>query len=165
MRHSSPSVALLALAALAAMPAAAQSRKLEPGETEAIRFERAKDAADAREARKHMRSTRSASRAAQSSADRSMEPGEESKVKMSPTGRRLEPGELEAIRYQRAKDRADAAQARKEARNPEHFTYATPQNNPPDSLANAQREEALEKKSGTTGSADRAAPNPKREKR
>jgi hypothetical protein len=81
-----------------------------------------------------------------------------SAVQRSATGRRLEPGEAEAIRYQRAKDRADAAQARKEARNPEHFTYAAPQNNPPDSLATRQREEALEK-SGTTnnqtGSADR----------
>jgi len=81
-----------------------------------------------------------------------------SAVQRSATGRRLEPGEADAIRYQRSKDRADAAQARKEARNPEHFTYAAPQNNPPESLATRQRDEALEN-SGTTnsqtGSADR----------
>lgn len=53
-------------------------------------------------------------------------------------------GVQDAIAYQRAKDRADAAQARKEARHPEQFTYAQPKRDGDDSLANQQRREALE---------------------
>jgi hypothetical protein len=53
-------------------------------------------------------------------------------------------GVQRAIAFQRAKDRADALQARKEARNPEHFTYAQPQNTPPKSLANEQKKDAAE---------------------
>ena len=56
-----------------------------------------------------------------------------------------EKGVQEAIAYQRAKDRADARQARLEAKHPEHFTYAQPQQNPPDGLATAQRREAARK--------------------
>jgi len=63
-----------------------------------------------------------------------------------------EEGVQRAIACQRAKDRADARQARKEARNPEKFTYAQPQKNAPNSLATEQKKEALEK------SADREAP-------
>ena len=55
-----------------------------------------------------------------------------------------EKGVQEAIAFQRAKDRADAAQARKEARRPEHFTYAAPQSSDSKSLANQQKKEALE---------------------
>ena len=62
-----------------------------------------------------------------------------------------EEGVQRAIAFQRAKDRADARQARLEARHPEHFTYAQPQNNPPGSLATEQKKEALDK-------ADREAP-------
>jgi hypothetical protein len=51
----------------------------------------------------------------------------------------------EAIAFQRAKDRADAAQARKEARHPEQFTQAAPKQNPPNGLATQQRREALQK--------------------
>ena len=56
-----------------------------------------------------------------------------------------EKGVQDAIAYQRAKDRADAEQARKEARHPEQF--ATPAPAPKKgsaSLANQQRKEALE---------------------
>jgi hypothetical protein len=53
-------------------------------------------------------------------------------------------GVQEAIAYQRAKDRADAAQARKEARHPEQFTYAAPQKNDSNGAATQQRKEALE---------------------
>jgi len=67
---------------------------------------------------------------------------------------REDDGVQRAIAYQRAKDRADAAQARKEARNPEHFTYAAPQRNSEDSLANEQKLDTLEK------SADRETPPP-----
>jgi len=70
-----------------------------------------------------------------------------------------EDGVQRAIAYQRAKDRADAAQERKEARNPEHFTYAQPQRNSEDSLANEQKRETLERNS--ENSADRQAPQPK----
>ena len=53
-------------------------------------------------------------------------------------------GVREAIAYQRAKDRADAEQARKERLHPERFTYATPQKTEDDqSLAAKQRREAL----------------------
>lgn len=52
-------------------------------------------------------------------------------------------GVQEAIACQRAKDRADAAQARKEARNPEHFTDAAPQHNQKNGLADQQKKEAL----------------------
>ena len=55
-----------------------------------------------------------------------------------------EGGVQQAIAYQRAKDRADAAQARKEALHPEHFTYAQPQQNRPGSLATQQRHAALD---------------------
>ena len=51
-------------------------------------------------------------------------------------------GVQKAIAYQRAKDRADAAQARKEARHPEHFTYAEPKRNSENSLANEQKRDA-----------------------
>jgi hypothetical protein len=54
-------------------------------------------------------------------------------------------GVQKAVAYQRAKDRADAAQARKEARNPEHFTYAEPQRKTDNGLANEQKRDALEK--------------------
>jgi hypothetical protein len=54
-------------------------------------------------------------------------------------------GVQQAIAFQRAKDRADAAQARKEARQPEHFTYAPTPQNPPAGLATEQRREALER--------------------
>jgi len=57
---------------------------------------------------------------------------------------RQDDGVQQAIAYQRAKDRADAAQARKEKRNPEHFTYAAPQQNPPDGAATEQKREALQ---------------------
>jgi hypothetical protein len=63
-----------------------------------------------------------------------------------------EEGVQRAIAFQRAKDRADARQARKQARNPEKFTYATPQSNPENSLATEQKKDAAEK------SADREAP-------
>ena len=63
-----------------------------------------------------------------------------------------EEGVRRAIAFQRAKDRADARQARKQARNPEKFTYAKPQNNPENSLATEQKKDVLEK------SADREAP-------
>jgi hypothetical protein len=56
-----------------------------------------------------------------------------------------EKGVQEAIAFQRAKDRADAAQARKEARHPEQFTQAAPKQNPPNGLATEQRREALQK--------------------
>ena len=65
---------------------------------------------------------------------------------------REDEGVQRAIAFQRAKDRADARQARKQARNPEKFTYAQPQNSPPDSLATGQRKDAAE------NSADREAP-------
>jgi hypothetical protein len=61
-------------------------------------------------------------------------------------------GVQRAIAFQRAKDRADARQARKEARHPEHFTYAQPQHNRPDGLATEQKKDAVDK------SADREAP-------
>ena len=64
-------------------------------------------------------------------------------------------GVQRAIAFQRAKDRADARQARKEAKNPEHFTYASPQNTPPNSLSTEQKKQALER---TETSADREAP-------
>ena len=56
---------------------------------------------------------------------------------------RQDDGVQEAIAYQRAKDRADAAQARKQARHPEHFTYAAPQ--PPSRLAEQQRQETAKR--------------------
>ena len=65
-------------------------------------------------------------------------------------------GVQRAIAFQRAKDRADAAQARKEARNPEHFTYAQPQRNSENGLANEQKRDALER-----NSADRQAQPPR----
>lgn len=70
-----------------------------------------------------------------------------------------EDGVQRAIAYQRAKDRADAAQARKEARNPERFTYAQPQRNSEDGLANEQKRETLERNS--EDSADRQAQPPR----
>jgi len=66
----------------------------------------------------------------------------ESKPERKP--RREDDGVQQAIAYQRAKDRADAAQARKEARRPEHLTYAPPQQNPPDGPATGQTREALQ---------------------
>ena len=66
-----------------------------------------------------------------------------------------EEGVQRAIAFQRAKDRADARQARKEARHPEHFTYAQPQNTRPNGLASEQRKEVLDKSENT---ADREAP-------
>jgi len=54
-------------------------------------------------------------------------------------------GVREAIAFERAKDRADAAQARKEAKNPEKFTYEKPKSSSDKSLANEQKREALEK--------------------
>ena len=69
-----------------------------------------------------------------------------------------EDGVQRAIAYQRAKDRADAAQARKEARNPEHFQYAKPQRNAEDGLANEQKRDTLERNS--ENSADRQAQPP-----
>jgi hypothetical protein len=54
-------------------------------------------------------------------------------------------GVQEAIAFQRAKDRADAAQARKEARHPEKFTYAPPQPTSDQSEANQQKRDALER--------------------
>ena len=60
---------------------------------------------------------------------------------------REDDGVQKAIAYQRAKDRADAAQARKEARNPEHFTYAEPKRSSENGLANEQKREALERSS------------------
>lgn len=56
-----------------------------------------------------------------------------------------EDGVQEAIRFQRAKDRADAAQARKEAKQPEKFTPAPPKSSSDESLANEQRRDALQK--------------------
>ena len=53
-------------------------------------------------------------------------------------------GVQEAIACQRAKDRADAEQARKEARHPEHFSNAAPQHNQTDGLAARQKKDALE---------------------
>ncbi len=58
---------------------------------------------------------------------------------------RQDEGVQEAIRFQRAKDRADAAQARKEARHPEKFTYAQPKSSSDNSLANEQRRQALDR--------------------
>jgi hypothetical protein len=66
----------------------------------------------------------------------------ESKPKRKP---REDAGVQEAIAFQRAKDRADARQARLQQRHPEHFTPAAPQQNGPNSLANEQRQEALER--------------------
>ena len=60
---------------------------------------------------------------------------------------RQDDGVQEAIAFQRAKDRADAAQARKEARHPEKFTYAPPKQSSDDSMANQQKREALERSS------------------
>jgi hypothetical protein len=54
-------------------------------------------------------------------------------------------GVQEAIRYQRAKDRADAEQARKEAKHPEKFTYAPPKSSSDESIANEQKRDALQK--------------------
>ena len=54
-------------------------------------------------------------------------------------------GVQKAIAFQRAKDRADAAQARKEARHPEHFTPAVPERNSDNRLATEQKREALGK--------------------
>ncbi len=54
-------------------------------------------------------------------------------------------GVREAIAYQRAKDRADAEQARKQRLHPENFTYAAPRKTGDDQdLAARQRREALE---------------------
>jgi hypothetical protein len=64
-----------------------------------------------------------------------------------------EAGVREAIAFQRAKDRADAEQARKEARNPEKFTHAQPQ--PGSKLANEQKQGAVKK----GGDAERRTPN------
>jgi len=72
--------------------------------------------------------------------------------KKSKSGESEEEGVRRAIAFQRAKDRADARQARKQARNPEKFTYAEPQKTSPNSLATEQKKEAMEK------SAERAAP-------
>jgi hypothetical protein len=69
---------------------------------------------------------------------------------------RADAGVQKAIAFQRAKDRADAAQARKEARHPEHFTYAEPNPAPETSLADQQRRDALER--SRENSADREAP-------
>ena len=66
-----------------------------------------------------------------------------------------EAGVQRAIAFQRAKDRADARQARKEARNPEHFTYAQPQNTRPNGLASEQKKQAVDQSEST---ADREAP-------
>jgi glucan-binding YG repeat protein len=73
---------------------------------------------------------------------------------------REDEGVQKAIAYQRAKDRADAAQARKEARHPEHLTPAEPKRNSESGLANEQKREAL--KSGNEKSTDRKAPPPQR---
>jgi hypothetical protein len=69
---------------------------------------------------------------------------------------REDAGVQRAIAFQRAKDRADAAQARKEARHPEHFTYAEPNPAPRNRLADQQRRDALER--SRENSADREAP-------
>ena len=76
------------------------------GVREAIRFERSKDAADARQARREARHpTGDAEPGARN-------PREDSGL----TGTRVgDPGEQEAIRFERAKDRAASKQARKEA--------------------------------------------------
>jgi hypothetical protein len=58
---------------------------------------------------------------------------------------RQDDGVQEAIAFQRAKDRADAAQARKEAHHPEKFTYAEPKPSSDQSLANEQKREALDR--------------------
>jgi len=71
---------------------------------------------------------------------------------------REDAGVQKAIAFQRAKDRADAAQARKEARHPDRFTYAEPNPAPAprNSLADQQRRDALER--SRQNSADREAP-------
>jgi hypothetical protein len=63
---------------------------------------------------------------------------------------RQDDGVQQAIAYQRAKDRADAAQARKERQHPEQFTYAAPKQNPPDGVATEQKREALQKSEKTS---------------
>lgn len=70
---------------------------------------------------------------------------------------REDAGVQEAIAYQRAKDRADAAQARKEAQHPEQFTQAPAKR--PSKLASEQKKEALEHGEKT---ADREAQPPKK---
>jgi hypothetical protein len=61
----------------------------------------------------------------------------------SPTDWQSERNVQDAITYERAKDRADALQARKEARHPEQFTHATPNRTNDDrALANEQRRSA-----------------------
>jgi hypothetical protein len=76
--------------------------------------------------------------------------------KRKKTAQSEEAGVQEAIRWQRAKDRADARQARIEAKNPGKYVYATPQK--PSELATEQRKEAVERSGEASRSSEPEKP-------
>jgi hypothetical protein len=113
---------LLGAGVVFAMVASAQTPNQEPATSkdvrEAIAFERNKDAADARQAPLEAAHQRVTNPRTTGSADRSMEESAQGQSVSEQTQKPVIEGMRQAIASERAKDAADARQARSEAKHP-----------------------------------------------